>query len=64
LSNKRRNTDTCFVIQKKTKMYYEILIIDNTLALYNQFNEIIFQIFQRLHTHTQYSGKGIVLAII
>ena len=49
--------------KKEVKTYYEIVITDNGMGFDNQFNEKIFQIFQRLHTQSQYSGKGIGLAI-
>jgi PAS domain S-box-containing protein len=43
--------------------YYKIIITDNGIGFDAQFNERIFQVFQRLHARNEYAGTGIGLAI-
>jgi signal transduction histidine kinase/CHASE3 domain sensor protein/PAS domain-containing protein len=48
---------------KKHKSYYRISIIDNGIGFEQEHADKIFELFQRLHQKTEYSGTGIGLAI-
>ena len=43
--------------------YWRFFVCDNGIGLDSKFQEEIFEIFRRLHTHTQYAGTGIGLSI-
>lgn len=45
------------------KAYHAITIEDNGIGFENNFKEKVFQLFRRLHTQEERSGKGIGLAI-
>ncbi|MBC8770071.1 PAS domain-containing protein [Arenibacter sp. BSSL-BM3] len=49
--------------RKKAKYYYCISIEDNGIGFEQKDSEKIFELFQRLHYNSEYSGSGIGLAI-
>lgn len=48
---------------KELDKYWQFSFSDNGIGINEEFQDTIFQIFQRLHTRDHYSGTGIGLAI-
>jgi signal transduction histidine kinase len=46
-----------------SKQYHQLTITDNGIGFDKQYNEKIFALFQRLHTQTEYPGKGLGLSV-
>jgi len=47
---------------RSVKKYHQVTISDNGIGFDSQYNDKIFGLFQRLHTQTEYPGKGIGLS--
>lgn len=48
---------------EKTDDYWQFTVSDNGIGIQDEYAEKIFKVFQRLHTHEEFSGSGMGLAI-
>ncbi|NQZ88157.1 MAG: hypothetical protein HRT54_11335 [Colwellia sp.] len=56
-------TISCQKILKESRHYWQINIQDNGIGFEQEYEDKIFEVFQRLHGRSQYAGTGIGLAI-
>ena len=47
-----------------TSLYCHIKISDNAIGFEQQYSDKIFEVFQRLHSESEYNGTGIGLSIV
>lgn len=50
------------ITAKENQTYWEFAVADNGIGIAKENSEIIFQVFKRLHSRSEYSGTGMGLA--
>ncbi len=63
LKYRSQNIPQIHISARKIDKEWMFSVKDNGIGIDPQYNEQIFQIFRRLHTHDEYEGTGIGLAI-
>ncbi|WP_336517896.1 ATP-binding protein [Pollutibacter soli] len=54
---------TEFPLSPNKELYHLILVSDNGIGFDSEYGESIFKVFSRLHSHSEYEGSGIGLAL-
>jgi light-regulated signal transduction histidine kinase (bacteriophytochrome) len=60
---RRQETPQIQIFSQKQDYKWQFSIKDNGIGIKPDYFEQVFQIFRRLHTHDEYKGTGIGLAI-
>lgn len=60
--SKKNSSPQIKISAENIKGYWQFSFADNGIGIEEKYNERIFEIFQRLHTRTEYEGSGIGLS--
>ncbi len=63
-SSKIKNNGENTIKLQPSEEYCHITVTDHGIGFESEYNEIIFEVFQRLHSREDYAGTGIGLAIV